>query len=175
MRFGLLQFCCSPVFCREKFFLLWSVPTRFLCPRQETAHPVDGFPLFIVQHMGIFLCGDNGGMAHQVLDDADWNILFHQSGGEGVPEGVDIDPLQFTSFADSLYPFLVGPGVGVGPPFGRKEKIQRIELSLVELYLLVEHEQLPDVLVDRRFPVAGFALGGLLEDQLRFLAKRVVK
>ena len=35
--------------------------------------------------MGIFLCGDNGGMAHQVLDDADWNILFHQSGGEGVP------------------------------------------------------------------------------------------
>ena len=85
VRFGLLQFCCSPVFCREKFFLLWSVPTRFLCPRQETAHPVDGFPLFIVQHMGILLSGNDRGMAHEVLDDADRDILLHQSGGEGVP------------------------------------------------------------------------------------------
>ena len=120
MRFGLLQFCCSPVFCREKFFLLWSVPTRFLCPRQETAHPVDGFPLFIVQHMGIFLCGDNGGMTHEVLDDADRDILLHQSGGEGVPECVDIDSLQFTAFTHRLHPFWVGSGVSVGPLSGRE-------------------------------------------------------
>ena len=125
--------------------------------------------------MGIFLCGDNGGMAHQVLDDADWNILFHQSGGEGVPKCMDIDPLQLTPFANCLYPFLVGPGVGVGSPFRRKDEVLGIWLSIVKLYLPLEHEQLPDILIDRRFPVAGFALGGLLEDQFRFLAGRVVK
>ncbi len=140
MRFGLLQFCCSLVFCRKKSSLLWRVPFRLLCLRQETAHPVDSLALFIVQHMGIFLCGDNGGMTHQVLDDADWDILFHQSGGEGVPKCMDIDPLQLTPFADRLDPFLVGPGVGVGPPLGGKDEILRIGLSLVELDLPVEHK-----------------------------------
>ena len=88
---------------------------------------------------------------------------------------MDIDPLQFTALANCLYPFLVGSGVGVGSPFRRKDEVLGIWLSIVKLYLPLEHEQLPDILIDRRFPVAGFALGGLLEDQLRFLAKRVVK
>ena len=30
-------------------------------------------------------------MTHQVLDDADWDILFHQSGGEGVPKLVEAE------------------------------------------------------------------------------------
>lgn len=114
-------------------------------------------------------------MSHQILDDANGNILFHQSGGEGVPKCMDIDPLQFTALANCLDPFLVGSGVGVGSPFRRKDEVLGIWLSIVKLYLPLEHEQLPDILIDRRFPVAGFALGGLLEDQLRFLAGRVVK
>lgn len=92
-----------------------------------------------------------------------------------VPEGVDIHPLQFTALANGLYPFLVGPGIGIGPPPGGKEKIQGVGLSLVKLDLPVEHKQPPDIFIDRRFPVAGFALGGLLEDQLGFLAGGVVK
>ena len=70
--------------------------------------------------MGIFLCGDNGGMTHEVLDDADRDILLHQSGGEGVPECVDIDSLQFTAFTHRLHPFWVGSGVSVGPLSGRE-------------------------------------------------------
>ena len=88
---------------------------------------------------------------------------------------MDIDPLQFTALANCLYPFLVGSGVGVGSPFRRKDEVLGIWLSIVKLYLPLEHEQLPDILIDRRFPVAGFALGGLLEDQFRFLAGWVVK
>ena len=175
MRFDLLQFCCSPIFCRKKSSLLWRVPLRLLCLRQETAHPVDGFPLFIVQHMRIFLSGDNGGMAHEVLDDADGNILFHQPCGEGMPECVDIDPLQLTPFTNRLDPFLVGPGVGVGPPLGGEDKVLGIGMPLVKLDLPVEHKQPPDVFIDRRFPIAGLAFGGLLEDQLGFLAGWVVK
>ncbi len=41
-------------------------------------------------------------MSHQILDDANGNILFHQPGGKGVPECVDIDPLQFTALANGL-------------------------------------------------------------------------
>ena len=73
--------------------------------------------------MGISLGGSDGGMSQKILDRPNGNILFHQPGGESVPKCMDIDPLQFTAFADRLHPFLVGPGVGVGPPFGRKEKI----------------------------------------------------
>ena len=58
---------------------------------------------------------------------------------------------------------------------GGKEKIQGVGLSLVELDLPVEHKQPPDILIDRRFPVAGLALWGFLEDQLSFLARWVVK
>ena len=110
MRFDLLQFCCSPIFCRKKSSLLWRVPLRLLCLRQETAHPVDGFPLFIVQHMRIFLSGDNGGMAHEVLDDADGNILFHQPCGEGMPIQYNKDksenPCKIKGFRDlSLFFF----------------------------------------------------------------------
>ena len=92
-----------------------------------------------------------------------------------MPEGVDIDPLQLAPFADCLDPFLVGPGVGVGPPLGGKDEILRIGMSLVKLDLLVEHKQPPDILIDRCFPVAGFALGRFLKDQLGFLAGWVVK
>ena len=53
-------------FCRKKSSLLRRVPFRLLRPRQETAHPVDGLPLFIVQHMSISLGGDNGGVAHEI-------------------------------------------------------------------------------------------------------------
>ena len=66
MRFGLLQFSCSLVFCRKKSSLLWRVPFRLLCLWQETAHPVDSLPLFIVQHMSISLGGDNRGVAHEI-------------------------------------------------------------------------------------------------------------
>ena len=69
----------------EKVLLPENVLALFLHPRQKIAHPVDGLSLFIVQHMGVLLGGDNGGMTHQVLDVADGDILFHQPGGKGVP------------------------------------------------------------------------------------------
>ena len=125
--------------------------------------------------MRISFSGSDGGMSHQILDDADGNILFHQPGGKGVPEGVDIDPLQFTALTNGLYPFLVGPGIGIGPPPGGKEKIQGVGLSLVELDLPVEHKQPPDVLIHRCFPVTGFTLGGFLEDQFGFLAGGIIE
>lgn len=125
--------------------------------------------------MRVPLGSDDGGVAHKVLDDANGDILLHQSGGEGMPECVDIDPLQLAPFADRLYPFLVGSGVGVDPPLGGEDEVLGIGLSLVKLNLPVEHEQPLDVFIDRRFPVAGFALRGLLEDQLGLFAGWVVK
>lgn len=92
-----------------------------------------------------------------------------------MPEGVDIDPLQLAPFADCLDPFLVGPRVGIGSPLGGEDEILGIGMPLVKLDLPVEHKQPPDVFIDRRFPITGLAFGGLLEDQLGFLAGWVVK
>ena len=92
-----------------------------------------------------------------------------------MPECVDIDSLQFTAFANRLNPFWVGPRVGIGSPLGGEDEILGIGMPLVKLDLPVEHKQPPDVFIDRRFPITGLAFGGLLEDQLGFLAGWVVK
>lgn len=59
-------------------------------------------------------------MSQKILNRLNGNILLHQPGGEGVLEYVDIDPLQFTALTNGLYPFLVGPGIGIGPLSGRE-------------------------------------------------------
>ena len=66
-------------------------------------------------------------------------------------------------------------GIDWSCKIGGKDEILRIGMSLVKLDLPVEHKQPPDVFIDRRFPIAGLAFGGLLEDQLGFLAGWVVK
>lgn len=125
--------------------------------------------------MGISLGGSDGGMSQKILNRPDGNILLHQPGSEGMPKGMDIDPFQFTAFANLLYPFLVGAGVGVSSLPGRKQKIFRIWLPGTCLDLFIAHQQSEYILVDRDFPVAALCLGCFLKDQLGFSSGGIVE
>ena len=104
-------------------------------------------------------------MPQKLLDGPQVDVVFRQSGGEGVPEGVRRDMLDLRPLGDPFHQLLDMPGVDVGSVPGREDQVFwiRFAASLLTDPPIVEHmaDIVPKWNLEMLF--AGFC--GVLHDE----------
>ena len=125
--------------------------------------------------MQILPCGFNRSVPHDSLYNVEWNPFLHKSSGQRVTQSVRINFLNTAAFGDSRKSNLKAFRIKMRSYRRGKQQIVRIARIRVCHRIEMPDQKLSQLIGDGNCPNRFFRLRLVLNDQVRFLCRIIIK